>query len=178
MNKKILNIIIMLVCVFNLNAQLLQPENLRIKLITNLYSQLDVREVGYNRGPMVSKYLKSVGARPGDPWCGAFVGYNLTNIGVKNPNSAYSPDYARKKDVIWKSKKRTKVKLLPGDVVTYYFPNLRRVGHVGFLERIDNDGYFLTIEGNTNGAGSREGDGVYKKKRSPSKVHAVSRYIK
>ena len=62
--------------------------------------------------------------------------------------------------------------------MTYYYPNLGRVGHVGFLEKTDMDGYFITIEGNTNGAGSREGDGVYKKKRDPNKVNAVSRYIK
>jgi len=154
------------------------PAEVRAKLVESINSQLYVREVRPNRGPMVDKYLKEVKAPLGSAWCGAFVGANLNWLDVKNPSSAYSPNYARTKDIIWKLKKINKVELLSGDVVTYYYSNLGRVGHVGFLEKIDNDGYFITIEGNTNGAGGREGDGVYKKKRSPSKVYTVSRYIK
>jgi len=159
------------------NAQVLR-DSIRIKLIEAINKQLDVREVGgSNKGPMVEKYQKEVGAKTGDPWCGAFVGSNLTWLGIINPHSAWSPDYAKPEDVIWTPKKPNNTPL-GGDVVTYYYPNLGRVGHVGFLEKTDMDGYFITIEGNTNGAGSREGDGVYKKKRDPNKVNAVSRYIK
>lgn len=150
----------------------------RNNLLKNINEQLDVRETKPNRGHMVDIYLKSVKSQLGNPWCAAFVGYNLSLLNIKNPNSAYSPDYARPKDIIWQAKRNNNdIELLPGDVVTYYYKNLGRVGHVGFLEKIDNSGYFITIEGNTNGAGSREGDGVYKKKRNPNKVHAVSRYI-
>jgi hypothetical protein len=65
-------------------------------------------------------------------------------------------------------------------VVTFYYSNLGRVGHTGIIYQIiENDDYIITIEANTGGGGiNREGDGVYKKKRSPSKVHAVSIYIK
>jgi hypothetical protein len=151
----------------------------RTKLMESINTQLNVRETAPNRGPMVDKYLDEVSSNYGNPWCGAFVGANLTWLNVLNPNSAWSPDYAKTPDVIWKAKRNnSNVKLLPGDVVTFYFSSLGRVGHVGFLEKIDKDGYFITIEGNTNGAGSREGDGVYKKKRDPSKIYAVSRYIK
>ena len=151
---------------------------LRNKLIDSINTQLNVRETAPNRGPMVDKYLIEVEADFGDPWCGAFVGANLTWQNIPNPHSAWSPDYAKPLDVIWKVKRKNNIKLLPGDVVTYYYPSLGRVGHVGFLEKIDKDGYFITIEGNTNGAGSREGDGVYKKKRESNKIYAVSRYIK
>lgn len=154
-----------------------QGSEVRNTLIKSLESQLNVREVGYNTGPEVDKYLYSVGATPGQSWCGAFVGYNLTRLGVKNPNSAWSPSYAGQKDIIW-SKNRNLSNPLPGDVATYYYPNLKRVGHVGFFVRKDFEGYFITIEGNTNGDGIREGDGVYKKKREPGKVHAITRYIK
>ena len=174
--KFILTFILASALIFGARATNTSDEKRDI-LLNNIHSQLDVRETKPNRGPMVDIYLKSVKSTPGNPWCAAFVGYNLTYIDVKNPNTAWSPDYAKTKDVIWKSKKKTNVKLLPGDVVTYYYPNLGRVGHVGILVKIDNSGYFITIEGNTNGSGSREGDGVYKKKRSPNKVYAVSRYI-
>ena len=159
------------------NAQILR-DSIRIKLIEAINNQLDVREVGgQNKGPMVEKYLKEVHAKPGDPWCGAFVGYNLSLFGIINPNSAWSPDYAKPEDIIWTPKKQT-TKPLGGDVVTYYYPNLGRVGHTGFFENFDMDGYMINIEGNTNGVGSREGDGVYKKKRDPNKVNAVTRFIK
>ena len=154
-----------------------QANEIRTNLIKSLETQINVRETGYNTGPEVDKYLKSVGFAPGASWCGAFVGYNLTKQGVKNPNSAWSPAYANPKYVIWTGKKGG-IMPLSGDVATFYYPNLKRVGHVGFFVKKDFDGYFITIEGNTNGAGSREGDGVFKKKREPGKIHAITRYIK
>lgn len=151
---------------------------IRTELIDSINKQLYVRETSENRGPMIDIYLKTVKSKLGNPWCGAFVGSNLTWQNVKNPNSAWSPDYAKTTDIIWTSKNKNKVELLPGDVVTYYYPEIRRIGHTGFLEKVDKSGYFITVEGNTNGAGLREGDGVYKKKREPNKIHAISRYIK
>jgi hypothetical protein len=154
-----------------------QANEVRVKLIQKLETQLNVRETGYNTGPEVDIYLRSVGFAPGASWCGAFVAYNLTRIKVKNPNTAWSPAYASQRDIIWTGKKGG-VAPMPGDVATFYYPNLRRVGHVGFFVKKDFDGYFITIEGNTNGAGSREGDGVFKKKRESAKIHAITRYIK
>lgn len=151
--------------------------SIRDTLLTNLESQLTVRETSYNRGVMVDIYNKSVGVALGSPWCGSFVGYNLTKIGVKNPNSGRAADYAKSKDIIWRSNKKTDIKLLTGDVVTFYYSSLGRVGHTGFYIKKDKEGYFITIEGNTNGLGSREGGGVYKKKRDPDKIYAISRYI-
>jgi hypothetical protein len=152
-------------------------ENPREKVLSSVVSQLGVRETSYNSGPMINKYLKVVGAPPKSPWCGAFVGANLTWQGIKNPNSAWSPDYAQPKDIIWKPKGFKNTSPLACDVVTYYFPSLKRVGHVGFFEKIDKSGYYITIEGNTNEAGGREGDGVYRKKRHAYQIHAITRYI-
>ena len=150
----------------------------RTKLTAKLHTQLMVRETTPNQGPEVSQYLRSVGVTTPAPWCAAFVSWNLQQFAVPNPMSAWSPDYAKQQDIIWTAKRPTRWKPLPGDVATYYYPKLHRVGHVGFFICTDPDGYFVTIEGNTNGAGSREGDGVYKKKRNPSQVHAITRYIK
>lgn len=36
---------------------------------------------GRNRGPLVEKYLVSVGLPPGEFWCGAFVGFHYLNAG-------------------------------------------------------------------------------------------------
>lgn len=154
-----------------------ETSEIRGKLINSLETQLNVRETAPNRGYMVDKYLHSVGVDQPAPWCAAFVSYNLQQFRIANPGTAWSPDYARQKDVIYQPKRGGK-NPLPGDVVTYYYPNLKRVGHVGFYTRKDPSGYIITIEGNTNGAGSREGDGVYKKKRELSKIWAITRYIK
>ncbi|TLX73691.1 CHAP domain-containing protein [Labilibacter sediminis] len=156
-------------------------DSIRHELLQNLTEQLDVREITTNSSPEIDKYLQSVGFDYPVPWCAAFVSWNLSNVNIDNPNSAWSPNFARDKDVIWYSKtayKQRVQKLLCGDVVTFYYSRLKRVGHVGFYIKTDKSGYFITIEGNTNSSGSRTGDGVYIKKRDPRKTHAVSRYIK
>ncbi len=156
-------------------------DTIRQELTKNLYEQLDVREVTPNSSPDIDKYLHHVGFDYPVAWCAAFVSWNLFNVGIDNPNTAWSPSFANDKDVIWYSKTGYKSKsiiALSGDVVTFYYSSLQRVGHVGFYIETDKSGYFITIEGNTNQNGSRTGDGVYLKKRSPNKTYAISRYIK
>ncbi|MBN1214212.1 MAG: CHAP domain-containing protein [Candidatus Lokiarchaeota archaeon] len=151
---------------------------IRLELVDTITKQLTVRETNPNRGYMVDIYNREIGVVLGSPWCGSFIGSNLTWQGVDNPHSARAKDYALEKDIIWKAKIKNNPKLEAGDVLTWYYSNLGRVGHAGFYIETDKNNYFITIEGNTNGNGSREGDGVYKKKRSASKVYAGSRYIK
>ena len=58
-----------------------------------------------------------------------------------------------------------------GDIVCFTF------SHIGIaLGSPNEDGNVLTCEGNTNGAGSREGDGVYKKTRNISKIRSRIRF--
>jgi hypothetical protein len=181
--KYILGTVIFLVFILagSISARAQDNDNVRLQLLQNLTGQLNVKEVSPNSSPMIDKYLHSVGFDYPAAWCAAFVSWNLSNIGVDNPNSAWSPDFAKDKDVIWYSKngyKHKGDKALCGDVVTFYYSALKRVGHVGFFIKQDKSGYFITIEGNTNNNGSRTGDGVYLKKRAPRKIHAISRYIK
>lgn len=175
--KYILGVVIFLVFVLAGSITANAQEDVRHELLQNLTEQLDVREVTSNSSPMIDQYLAHVGFDKPVPWCAAFVSWNLHQVNVDNPDSAWSPSFANKKDVIWRNKTGG---LSPktGDCVTFYYSRLGRVGHVGFYVKTDKSGYFITIEGNTNGGGSREGDGVYMKKRDPRKVYAVSRYIK
>jgi hypothetical protein len=46
---------------------------------------------------------------------------------------------------------------------------------VGLCEKLSN-GVMITIEGNTNEMGSREGDGVYKKRRYLRTIYKVARW--
>lgn len=64
----------------------------------------------------------------------------------------------------------------PGDVFFIYYANKGRVAHTGFVHQWGTT-TVVTVEGNTNEAGSREGDGVYKKKRLRRQIYAVVTYF-
>lgn len=63
----------------------------------------------------------------------------------------------------------------PGDVFGIWFPEKGRIAHVGFIDEW-GEKYAVTVEGNTNEAGSRDGDGVYRKRRPISSLYKISRY--
>jgi len=63
-----------------------------------------------------------------------------------------------------------------GDVFGLYFKEKGRIAHVGFIDQWDGT-WMISVEGNTNKAGSREGDGVYRKRRLVKSVYQVARYI-
>jgi hypothetical protein len=165
-----------LIClVFTIKGQNL--DSIRNSVIDYAKYYLFVREIYPNRSAEIDSFNRNVKVTMGSPWCASYVSWVFDKNNIINPHSAWSPNFAQTKDQIWKSKGVNTVKLMPGDVVTFYYSNLQRVGHVGIIYKIDKD-YILTVEGNTNGAGSREGDGVYLKKRELIKCYAVTRYIK
>lgn len=63
-----------------------------------------------------------------------------------------------------------------GDIFGLYFPEKKRIAHVGFIDFWDGN-WLITVEGNTNDSGSREGHGVYKKRRMVKSIYKVARYI-
>jgi hypothetical protein len=132
-------------------------------------SQIGVREAtGHNDGTDVEKYLASVKLGPGYAWCAAFVNWTLKECGYKTPNSGWSPH--------WFPTARLVTEPKPGDVFGIYFPDKKRIAHVGFIDDWSSRSV-KTVEGNTNGAGSREGNGVYRKVRLKSQIYKVSRWI-
>lgn len=140
-------------------------------------SYLWVREITPNRSPEIDSMNIAVGAPLGSSWCASYVSWVYNHFNIINPNSAWSPNFGLKNDCIWQYKQLNTVKLKPGDCVTFYYSNLGRIGHVGIITNVYDD-YVITVEGNTNGAGSREGSGVFKKKRSLDNIYRVTRYTK
>lgn len=63
-----------------------------------------------------------------------------------------------------------------GDVFGIYFPEKKRIAHVGFIDSWDGT-WLITVEGNTNISGNPEGDGVYRKRRPIRSIYRVARYI-
>lgn len=141
-----------------------------------IYSQVGISETSDNSSPEIDKFLAHVNCPPHNPWCVAWVSYDLDKVGVDNPRTAWSPDYAKPKDIIW-TPKNPKTQPLAGDVGTQYYSNLGRVGHGYFYIKTDKSGWFITGEGNANQKLSRTGGQVCILKRDPYKVHSITRYI-
>lgn len=155
-----------------------ESDEARIEKVVHVYtSQIGVRELtGRNDGAQVEQYLASTGFKKGAPWCAAFVTWCFDQAGIKTVASAWSPAWFPPGNTIFHKGKFTKSKPRQADVFGIYFAKQKRIAHVGFIDRWGSD-YVITVEGNTNRAGSREGDGVYKKRRPTSAIFKVSRWI-
>ena len=142
-------------------------------------NELGIHELtGNNDGVRVQEYLKSTGLGKGYPWCAAFIYWNFVALGyeldIKWP--AYAPSYFPKHRVIYTRGKGYKCPPKAGDIIGIYFQSKKRIAHVGFyLDQTDN--YIITVEGNTNKKGSREGDGVLKKYRPKRSIYKISSFF-
>ncbi len=154
---------------------------LKEKLVELAKKEIGVTEVkGSNCGPRVNEYKSAtwLDSTKGWPWCAAFICW-LFREGMKGEKYTFSrPETAGAYDfenwcldqdnsVILR---RTKVaqNIEAGNIVIFTF------SHIGLaISAPDADGYVWTIEGNTDLQGSREGGGVFKKKRHISKIRSV-----
>ena len=136
--------------------------------------QIGEREVplGSNRGPMVDQYLQSVSpGLLGQPWCMAFVHWCFQQAAARHGMVNPAPKTAH----VWTAWEtaqtmpgvevvtaaeavRDSAKVVPGMV--FFLDTGGRTGHTGFVSDIVQ-GRLVTIEGNTNDGGSREGIGVF-----------------
>jgi hypothetical protein len=152
-----------------------------------------VREVGKNAGPDVEKYLHCLGMTKGSPWCAAFVSWCvMTSRGLAKPPKWCSGSAVSLFQM--SGHKATKVTPLDAGYQTKVKPGYiwsraqdaaaadaaRRgswcQGHTGIVVAVDAVG-FHTIEGNTNAAGSREGDGVYRKTHKWSDAEIIGKTV-
>ena len=133
---------------------------------------------GSNDGPRVEEYLASCRLGKGHAWCAAFVTWCYQQAGIAAVKSAWSPDWFPKNNTIYTRGEKNNVTPSKCDVFDIYFVEKKRVAHVGFIDEWnEGSNYCITVEGNTNDTGSREGDGVYRKRRIKSQIYKVSRYI-
>ena len=151
--------------------------------------EIGVSEVdGTNCGPRVDEYKGATWLDPdkGWPWCAAFICWLIReaiereDVMFKRPRTAGAWDFEN-----WAKKQEDKgVELYKpagegekpyiraGDIVVFRF------SHIGLaIGEPTRNGYVATIEGNTNGAGSREGGSVLEKNRRISSVRSVIRIL-
>jgi hypothetical protein len=130
--------------------------------------------LGTNDSHEIRMILKSVGIDVPAFYCAAYVSWGLTEIGVCNPRTAWSPSLFPKSHTI---DLRTQIPQ-PADAFGVYYNNLKRIAHAGVVKRWPRGtDYFISLEGNTNDNGSRNGDGFYEKRRPKRTVSKVSRWI-
>ena len=144
---------------------------------------------GNNLGPEVRKYQSATNLEPGAwPYCAAFCCWCLDRWLDDPDNRKWlalkktSPQAWRPKTALaygflkWAKARPATVQILPdttepepGMFVIYDF------SHIGIVKRNIDENYFEAVEANTNGAGSRDGDGVYVKVRRRSLARAFLR---
>jgi len=152
-------------------------QDVRAKLVNAAYKYVGVKEATNNNdGKQVEYILSTVHLKKGNPWCAALQARIHDDVNIKNPHSGYSPDWF-KTNVVYNKKKMslTKFKAQKGQVCGFYIPSKGRIGHVGMIVG-EMGNFYITIEGNTNDAGSDEGEGCYKKLRSKESISMISDY--
>lgn len=145
-------------------------------VVSTFYNYVGVREAtGHNDGDDVERFLNSAGVAKGAPWCAAFVAYCQRHCQKPVPKSpAWSPSWFPTSRVI--NTRGDGMVPQPGDVFGIWFQNRKRIAHVGYVAAWPDGNMAVTVEGNTNEAGSREGDGVYKKRRPKRTLYKIARW--
>lgn len=126
-------------------------------------SQVGYRESGDNDTIFGVKYGMNNVA-----WCSEFATVIAGIAGCSGivPRTAYTPAGAD-----WfRTRHQWHTTPAFGDFVYYYHSSMGRIGHVGIVTGVNDDGSFTTVEGNSSNTGSRTGDGVYALHRQISSV--------
>ena len=148
-----------------------------------------------NRGPLINRFLASVGLEPvklrtGEwksyPYCAAFVSFCLNeapdSVAFPLVRSAKSRDFVTAQSIEANKVLRGTVRIDPGTLVVWKRNRNPQdaSGHVGFV--VDWEGQAgTTIEGNTSSGqqgSQRDGDGVYMRKRmlSPASAFRITHF--
>lgn len=142
-------------------------ENTR-KLLAIAQKEIGVQESAENYGKAVNAYNAYVGFKRA-PWCASFVSWCFGKIGYPQPRTAWSPG-------LFPTERLAKDPVA-GMVMGIYFADLKRVGHCGIVEQVKGD-LVVTIEGNTNLNGSRNGDGVYRRLRHARTIRCYADWLR
>ena len=137
--------------------------------IANTQVGLEEEPRGSNWGPHVQKYLKSVGISFKASWCMAFV-YWCVKQAYPTENKLIKTGGVLAQ---WNKTPKDKRSFKPSIGSIFIMDFGKGLGHTGFVYGIEGD-FILTIEGNSNDEGSREGYEVCKRKR---KISTIKGYI-
>jgi hypothetical protein len=150
-------------------------------MVAEARSYLGVRESIANDGEFVRLFQSAVGKAEREPWCISFIQHNVKKVDAlvealldggwhvpllpfdaPSKTGLFETEHAL---TLWNTSVERRYAPEPGLIALWRHGDSQR-GHGGIVEAVNDDGTFTTIEGNTNEAGSREGDGVYRKTRA------------
>lgn len=173
------------------------PPQLPCVAVSSSAHYLGVRErTGHNDHPLIDKWAKEVGldnkaqikqTGMGYSWCLLFVRGMYqeasTKLSVKNPLPKIAGvvnlfEYAKANELRFKVIDTDDViagveKAVTGDILIMIHKGGK--GHTGIITPKSSNLQVNSREGNTNQAGSREGDGVYNKVRTVSSLSSLIR---
>lgn len=125
-------------------------------------SQVGFREGSNNDTPFGLWYRMNNVA-----WCAIFVSWAAVFSGSKQivPRHAYTPAGA----AWFKARGQWGTQPKVGAIAYFHSSSMGRISHVEIVERVNPDGSFISLGGNTNNTGSREGNGVYRQRRTSTR---------
>lgn len=141
-------------------------------LLTQARATLGTHEEGgKNRGGSIDTWNRGVGAPLGSPWCASWAWSMFRDacalLGVSNPCPKTASSHA-----MWTMADPDKRTILPAPGDLYVLDHGDGKGHVGIVESVTPAGQVATeISGNTNEAGSREGNAVVRHSGPPERSH-------
>jgi hypothetical protein len=145
-------------------------------------AEVGTRETSRNQGPGIAKYWADTtyptGYKNREPYCAAFVCWVCAEAERRGHGVGPVPNSAAVRNIVSWARMigkgaivftGTSKKYRPqaGDLVWWAFGG-NAPNHIGIVAALDGANQIRTIEANTNPAGSREGDGVYERKRTIS----------
>lgn len=147
------------------------------KLIAIGRKEIGTSEIGFsNTGKRVKEYqaVTSLGGT-GWPWCAAFIDFIFYKAGIfteeNRPKTAAAFGWETYGKKMGLKVIKNPESILRGDVVIWKF------SHISLATGdSDKSGRFMSLEGNTNDGGSRDGGSVLEKSRSMSAVRSVVRF--
>lgn len=148
------------------------------KIISMAVSQIGIKEqpANSNKVKYNTEYYGSEVSGSDYPWCCAFVWWvfkhcNASALFYGGKKTAYCPtveNYYKQQGKWYSSGK-------PGDMVLFDFSHKGIAGHIGIVEKVNADGSYTTIEGNTGSGNDANGGAVMRRIRYKSSIRGFAR---
>lgn len=148
------------------------------KIIAMAASQIGIKEqpANSNKVKYNTEYYGREVSGSAYPWCCAFVWWVFKACGASQlfyggQKTAYCPtveNYYKQQGKWYQSGK-------PGDMVLFDFSGKGIAGHIGIVEKVNSDGSYTTIEGNTGSGNDANGGAVMRRTRYKSSIRGFAR---
>ena len=148
------------------------------KIIAMAASQIGIKEqpANSNKVKYNTEYYGRVVSGSAYPWCCTFVWWVFKACGASElfyggKKTAYCPTVEN----YYKQQGRWYQTGNPGDMVLFDFSKKGIAEHIGIVEKVNSDGSYTTIEGNTGSGNDANGGAVMRRIRNKSSIRGFAR---